>query len=606
VHFTVSTLTLIRRARVADLVGVEERREASGVVVRDGLLLVACDNTDSVAVLDPGLALPGPHREIRLRGGRGRGYEDIAADPATRRLFIVVETLPKGPPYHALVEEYDDHYRLVAAKILDIPLAEANKGIEGLAVVRHDGRTHLLGLPETGRGRLPVFTEAEDRWKRIATIRLPLSFDDYAGVAVTGGRIAVISQESSALWLGHLDPRTWTVDEGVVHEFPRDRDGRPRYTAVEGVAFLGPDQIVVATDRTRGVGHNSTEQSVAVFALPTVRTRARPPRPAPVVRGLFPLPVDGDDALLRLAQLRFAQLGMPAEFYAHSPAALESVLRFAPDLPIVHLDRAIDVRTAAGQAAVDEFTARFAGRVAGFVVHDQAGMAADVPQVVAALRGLGRSGLPTVYLEYAAGMDPELFLEIGEGLRAADGVGLCIDVGHVGIQRARARFAALHPDLPPLSLSDPRLPDLADAVQECVAAALPAVVDLIRAAGALGRTVHHHLHDGHPLLPGTPDHRSFLFRPAIPFPHRGRFSLDPLYGPDGLAALLRAATETTAPDGPSLTLEIHKADGRRPLDDAADLFAHWRDRTNAERVNHVLAVVAGDHMLATSALAGRD
>ena len=598
-----SGLQLVRRARVADLLRVDERREASGVLLRDGLLLVVCDNTGSVAVLDPELALPGPHREIPLRGGRGHGYEDIAADLATGRLFVLVEALPDGPPYHALVEEYDENYRLVAAKILDVPLEQANKGVEGLAVVRHDGRALLLGLCEAGGARVPVFAETDDRWERIATIRLPMAFADYSGVAVAGDRIAVVSQESSALWLGRLDQRTWTVDEGDVHKFPRDDDGRPRFSAVEGVAFLGPDRIVVATDRTRGRPHNGTEQSVAVFDLPTGPPRAHPPRPTPAVRGLFQQRVGGDDALLRLARLRFAQEGMPAEVYAHSPGALESVLRFAPALPTVHLDRTIDVRTDSGQDVVDAFTARFAGRVAGFVVHDQAGMAADVPQVVAALRRIGRPDRPTVYLEYAEGMDPGLFLEIGERLRDADGVGLCIDVGHVGIRRARARFAALHPDMPPLSLDDPRLPDLADAVQECVAAALPAVLDLIRAAGALGRTVHHHLHDGHPLLPGTPDHRNFLFRPPIPFSHRGRFSLDPLYGPSGLAALLLATAETTAPDGPSLTLEIHKAEGQRPLDDAADLFAHWRDRTNAERMNYLLGVIAGDHTLATAALA---
>jgi len=602
----VSALRLVRRARVAELVGADERREASGVLVRDGLLFVICDNTGSVALLDPELALPGPHREIPLRGGRGHGYEDIAADPATGRLFVLVETLPDGPPYHALVEEYDDRYQLVAAKILDVPLEKANKGVEGLAVVRHDDRTHLLGLCEAGGARLPVFTEADDRWERIATIRLSMPFDDYAGVTVAGDRIAVVSQESSALWLGRLDPRTWTVDEGVVHEFPRDRDGKPKFTAVEGVAFLRPGQIVVATDRTRGRPHNGTEQSVAVFDLPVASSLSQAPRPAPTVRGLFQQRVGGDDALLRLARLRFAQQGMPAEVYAHSPETLESVLHFAPERPTVHLDRSIDVRTEVGRGAVEAFTERFGGRVAGFVVHDQAGMAADVPHVVAALRALGRPDRPTVYLEYAAGMDPELFLEIGQRLRDADGVGLCIDVGHVGVRRARARFAALNPGLPPLSLDDPRLPEFADAVQECVAAALPAVLDLIRAAGALGRTVHHHLHDGHPLLPGTPDHRSFLFRPTIPFSHRGRCSLDPLYGPAGLAALLQAATETTAPDGPSLTLEIHKAEGRRPLDDAADLFAHWQDRTNAERMNHLLAVVAGDHTLATAALPGPD
>jgi hypothetical protein len=52
---------------VADLVGVHLRREASGVLVRDGLLLVVSDNTGRVAILDPDLALCGPHREIPLR-----------------------------------------------------------------------------------------------------------------------------------------------------------------------------------------------------------------------------------------------------------------------------------------------------------------------------------------------------------------------------------------------------------------------------------------------------------------------------------------------------------------------------------------------------------
>jgi hypothetical protein len=111
-------------------------------------------------------------------------------------------------------------------------------------------------------------------------------------------------------------------------------------------------------------------------------------------------------------------------------------------------------------------------------------------------------------------------------------------------------------------------------------------------------------HDGHPLLPGTPDDRSFLFRLPIPFAYRGRSSLDPLFGPDGLAAIRRAATETTAPGGPSLTLEIHHAEGRLPLDDAGTLFAQWRDLTNGERLNHLLAVIAADHTLAVRALGG--
>jgi hypothetical protein len=87
-------LALDRIARVADLVGTAEPREASGVIVRGGRLLVVSDNTGKIAILDPGLARPG--HEVRLRGGRGRDYEDLAADPAGGRLFVVVEEVRDG------------------------------------------------------------------------------------------------------------------------------------------------------------------------------------------------------------------------------------------------------------------------------------------------------------------------------------------------------------------------------------------------------------------------------------------------------------------------------------------------------------------------------
>jgi hypothetical protein len=619
----------VREARIADLLdpgGPAERLEASGVLVRDGLCLVVFDNLAALGLLDDRFATPGPHRMVALRGGRGTDYEDVTADTASDRLFVLIESLPGGPPYRAGIEEYDSRYQLVASKPLDFPLDRPNKGIEGLGCVRHDGRTHLLGLcegnrcrageegREPGGGRIHVFTEGGDQWDRIATIRLPrsLRFHDYAGIAVAGERIAVVSQESSALWVGRLDPGSWTVDEGTVHEFPRDRDGRRLYREVEGVSWLGRDRVVVVSDRAKGHARpeiREHDEAIAVFDVPhgAARTAAgTPATPAPPVRGLFQQRFEGDPALLALTRLRFAQAGMPAELYAGSPGELSALLRVAPAtplLPTVHLDRRIDIRTADGRAAVESITSRFTGRIAGVVVHDKAGMAEAIPELVAALRTIGRPDRPTVYLEYAAGMDPGRFLEIGELLRDDDGLGLCIDTGHVGIRRARRRFAALHPGLRlgDLSADDPRLPDLVDDVQDAVASGLPAVVDLITSVGELGRTVHHHLHDGHPLVPGLPDHRSFLFRLPIPFVHVGRCSLDPLFGPAGLERILWAATSAAAT--PSLTLEIHQAEGRLPLGDAAHLFRRWVDLTNAERQNHLLAVIADNYAIATAALA---
>ena len=114
--------------------------------------------------------------------------------------------------------------------------------------------------------------------------------------------------------------------------------------------------------------------------------------------------------------------------------------------------------------------------------------------------------------------------------------------------------------------------------------------------------VHFHLHDGHPLIAGLPDHFSFLTQLPVPFTYQHRRSLAPLYGPAGLASIVTAAVEACSTERASLTLEIHQAEGRLPLGDAAGLFRHWRDTTNAERMNYWQAVLAENHLLVHAAL----
>src|SRR3954468_8962412 len=97
------------------------------------------------------------------------------------------------------------------------------------------------------------------------------------------------------------------------------------------------------------------------------------------LRALFQKRIDGDDALLRLARLRFERAGLAAEVYAGSPDELETVLAFVPPggpPPTVHLSRPPDLLRPPAGGGVAPFARRFAGRVAGFVVHDRA----DLPQ----------------------------------------------------------------------------------------------------------------------------------------------------------------------------------------------------------------------------------
>lgn len=329
------------------------------------------------------------------------------------------------------------------------------------------------------------------------------------------------------------------------------------------------------------------------------------------LRALFQQRVDGDDALLRLARLRFGQAGLAAEVYADSPEQLDRILDLAPArpfLPVVHLHRGVDLLHPGGRAAVEAFATRFAGKVAGLVVHDKAAMASRTDDLVETLRELGgRPDRPWLFLEYAAGLEPGWFVEVAERLRDAERVSFCVDVGHVGIRQARGSFAREHPglDLATLSPQDPRLPDLADDVQRAVRSALPAVLELTGALGRVGKPLHFHLHDGHPLIRGLSDHFSFLTQVPIPFSYEGRRALRPMYGPQGLAAIVLAAVEAAGAERASLTLEIHQAEGRLPLGDAAGLFRHWRDLTNAERMNYWLSVLAENAMLVASVLPSR-
>ena len=328
------------------------------------------------------------------------------------------------------------------------------------------------------------------------------------------------------------------------------------------------------------------------------------PRP---VHALFQQRIDGDNALLKLAGLRFAQMGVATEVYADSPDQLEYVLQFVPSharLPIVHLSRRVNVLHGRDRAVVREFADRFAGRVAGLVVHDKREMAGKTDRLLAAMRELNdhlcqRPGSPLVFLEYAAGLDRGWFVEVAERLQAAERVSSCIDVGHIGLRQATARFERRHPglDLKKLSPVDDRLPGLVADVQDAVGSALPHVLDVTQSIGRLGKQVHFHLHDGHPLIPGLRDHFSFLTRLPIPFSHEGRRSLSTMYGPAGLASIVSAAVEACAPQGVSFTFEIHQVEGRLPLGDAAWLFPHWQDTTNAERMNHWLSVLSENALL---------
>jgi hypothetical protein len=285
-----ATLRLVRERRLAELIPPPGHRavlEASGVFARGRDYFVIFDNVKRVARIDRSLAL-GSDRHTWLGHTRsGEGYEDIAYSPRLKRFYLLLEAEkhPDGT-FKAIIEEYDLQFRYRARRWVDFVFEKRNTGFEGLSVVRWRGREYLLALCEGNRckagrkgrkpggGRVHVLQRNGALWQSVARIKLPrpVRFEDYAGLAIRGNRIAVISQQSARLWLGRFRASDWTiVGAGRQYDFPRTKKGKTLYCSVEGISWLSADAFVMVSDLTKPnfpKRCDRKDQSIHVFRLP--------------------------------------------------------------------------------------------------------------------------------------------------------------------------------------------------------------------------------------------------------------------------------------------------------------------------------------------------
>jgi hypothetical protein len=332
--------------------------------------------------------------------------------------------------------------------------------------------------------------------------------------------------------------------------------------------------------------------------------------------GLFEQRIAGDDCLMKLASRRFREHRMGAEMHAATPEHLDWIMTFRPwdDAPVtLHLPRDFNLANEVSRRRIYEFASRFAGRISGMVLHDHKLMAERNSVYLDAAREMNQQLLkldrcPLLFVEYAVGLEPADFVWFFRAISELNCLAPCIDIGHVGIRAARAVYAQSHrgEDICSLKSQPPHLQQVIHDVEMAVTSGSAAVFDLIKAISMIEKPVHFHLHDAHPLSTFSPfgisDHLSFLTKIPLNFEYRGVRTLAPMFGAGGLRKLVAHSLRLIGNSRVSFTLEIHPTDERLPLGDATDLFAHWADKTNAEKMNQWLAVLGANHLLLRQAV----
>ena len=287
---TSSTLKLLQESKIYKLLNGYNKKdefEASGVVVKGKHFYVVFDNLSQIAKFRHNL--PKNSKKNQLLGSKNSevGFEGITYNPLQQQFYVVIESVENGEHYNAKLHTYNADLALQNSHWLGYNFQSSNKGFEGLLYVHSQNQDFVLGLCEgndcqagkasqvTGNGRIKVFKRKSKQSEYAPSIQLPLmvKFVDYAGMDLKNSRLAVVSQESSQMWIGTLDIENWQISgAGKIYQFPRNKKGKVVYCNVEGITWLNETQLVTVTDKMKNKEQPKRcaekDQSIQIFELP--------------------------------------------------------------------------------------------------------------------------------------------------------------------------------------------------------------------------------------------------------------------------------------------------------------------------------------------------
>jgi len=285
------------------------RFEGSAITYAKGYYWAIFDSLRAIARINLGFNFRGEANLLipEDKGEYESQFEGLQFSPSTDTFLACRETAVYDE--HGLVPQIEEikmaddlsQWTLIRRCPVRFQVEAENKGWESIFYFDgKKGERFLMGLCESnycktstgkdapgterGNGRLVLsqFVDGDEEtegchWDVLKVIKLPKEayFKDYAGIAFNtlgnGKRVAVVSQEDAAVWVGEFDwEKMEFVGEGEIQYFPRNSNCDQIYCNVEGVTWLDDERFIFATDASKSKqGHEcmSHDQSVVIAAL---------------------------------------------------------------------------------------------------------------------------------------------------------------------------------------------------------------------------------------------------------------------------------------------------------------------------------------------------
>jgi hypothetical protein len=304
-------LNLVRETKISDLHVAalpHNQYEASGVVSQGGFLYVIFDNSYRILKVKPDTGWTSPSL-TSVSNDVDSQYEAITFDSHnTQNFYAMVESAPSNTLNLGKLDKYTSTLSGPTGEWTNVTFPFANKGFEGAAWLWScpgggAGNDFILGLCEgngctdssqPGNGKIKILQQSVSgstiSWNLIqnGTVSLPVAnFQDYSDIALyppypatndcagLGGdgtglyTVAIVSQQSSKLWIGTFNAKTWSFGSGTSYDFPKS-GSQTVYCNIEGVTFLSSTRIAVVSDAKKTeqpAECGDKEQSIHIFDI---------------------------------------------------------------------------------------------------------------------------------------------------------------------------------------------------------------------------------------------------------------------------------------------------------------------------------------------------